>query len=104
MLSLPAVTERSTDNTGTTSEGEAANLGFARQIGLLSRTIFGSPVGKTIVLLIVALILVVAATAYGQIRLNNWNRPFYDALSRRDLRDFLFQLGVFFVIAGCLLT
>jgi putative ATP-binding cassette transporter len=48
--------------------------------------------------------LVVAATAYGQIRLNNWNRPFYDALSRRDLRDFLFQLGVFFLIATCLLT
>jgi vitamin B12/bleomycin/antimicrobial peptide transport system ATP-binding/permease protein len=44
--------------------------------------------------------LVVAATAYGQIRLNGWNKPFYDAMSRRDLRDFLYQLGVFFLIAG----
>jgi putative ATP-binding cassette transporter len=79
-------------------------LGFSRQIGLLSRTIFGSPVGKTILVLIFAIVLVVAATAYGQIRLNTWNRPFYDALSRRDLRDFLFELGVFFVIATCLLT
>jgi putative ATP-binding cassette transporter len=86
------------------SEGEAANLGFARQVSLLSRTIFRSPVGRTIVVLIVSLIVAVAATAYGQIRLNNWNRPFYDALSRRDLRDFLFELGVFFVIAGCLLA
>ena len=55
-------------------------------------------------LLVAAIVLVVAATAYGQIRLNGWNKPFYDALSRRDLRDFLFQLGVFFVIAGFLLV
>jgi len=70
----------------------------------MGRTVFGSPVGKTLTLLLVAVIFVVAATAYGQIRLNGWNKPFYDALSRRDLRDFLFQLGVFFVIAGFILT
>jgi putative ATP-binding cassette transporter len=98
------VTERSTDIPGTASEGETAHLGLRRQVALLGRTIFGSLVGKKLVLLIIALILVVGATAYGQIRLNNWNRPFYDALSRRDLRDFLFQLGVFFLIAGFLLA
>ena len=98
------MTERSTETSSTFPEGETAQLGFARQIGLLSRTIFGSPVGKTLVLLLAAIILVVAVTAYGQIRLNGWNKPFYDALSRRDLRDFLFQLGVFFLIAGILLA
>jgi putative ATP-binding cassette transporter len=98
------VTERSTDNSNIAAEGEADHLGFFRQIALLSRTVFGSPVGKTIILLVLGLIVVVAATAYGQIRLNNWNRPFYDALSRRDLRDFLFQLGVFFLIAFCILV
>jgi vitamin B12/bleomycin/antimicrobial peptide transport system ATP-binding/permease protein len=73
-------------------------------MGLVSRTISGSPVARTLLLLLFAVILVVAATAYGQIRLNGWNRPFYDALSRRDLRDFLYQLGVFFIIAGVLLV
>jgi putative ATP-binding cassette transporter len=97
------VTERSTDNPTAAPEGESAQLGFSRQLGLICRTVFGSPVGKKIILLIFVLLLVVAMTAYGQIRLNTWNRPFYDALSRRDLRDFLFQLGVFFVIAFCLL-
>ena len=43
-------------------------------------------------------------TAYGQIVLNSWNKPFYDAISRRDLRDFIVQLGVFFVIVGVLLV
>ncbi|MGA2709345.1 MAG: ABC transporter ATP-binding protein/permease [Steroidobacteraceae bacterium] len=89
---------------GTFSEGEAAHMGVARQMGLIIRTIFGSPVGKRVVVLVAVTVLVVAATAYGQIRLNGWNKPFFDALSRRDLRDFLYQLGVFFLIAGFLLA
>src|ERR1700722_18327163 len=93
-----------TENSGTAAEGEIAHLGFARQIGLILRTIFGSHVRKALILLMAVTILVVVATAYGQIRLNGWNKPFYDALSRRDLRDFLFQLGVFFLIAGFLLV
>ena len=54
--------------------------------------------------LIVAVVLVLVLTAYGQVRLNSWNKPFFDALSRRDLRDLFYQLGVFGVIAGCLLA
>jgi vitamin B12/bleomycin/antimicrobial peptide transport system ATP-binding/permease protein len=101
---LSTVKERSTEISGTAAEGEAAHLGLAGQIGLMIRTLFGSPVGKTLMVLVAVIILVVAATAYGQIRLNGWNKPFYDALSRRDLRDFLYQLGVFFLIAGFLLA
>src|SRR6185437_10557850 len=48
--------------------------------------------------------LVVVSTAYGQIRLNRWNQPFYDALARRDFPEFLVQLGVFGIIAGALLV
>src|SRR3981189_2975867 len=84
--------------------GESAHMGLGRQVGLIARTIFGSPAGKAVMVLLAAMILIVAGTAYGQIRLNGWNKPFYDALSRRDLRDFLFQLGVFFLIAGFLLA
>ena len=101
---LGTVIERSTEISGASPEGETAHLGFGRQIGLMIRTIFGSPVGKKLTLLVAAIVVVVAATCYGQVRLNGWNKPFYDALSRRDLRDFLFQLGVFFLITGCLLA
>ena len=41
------------------------------------------------------LIAVVGATAYMQIRLNSWNRPFYNALTNKDMPGFLDQLGVF---------
>ena len=98
------MTERPTEISGTASEGEAPHLGLGRQVGLVVRTIFGSRVKKSVIFVLAAVVVVVAATAYGQIRLNGWNKPFYDALSRRDLRDFLFQLGVFFLIAGFLVT
>lgn len=84
--------------------GEAVQPGFVRQIGTLLQALRGSPVARTLLWLVVALVAVVIATSYGQIQLNQWNKPFFDALSRRDLREFLFQLGVFFLIAGILLV
>jgi vitamin B12/bleomycin/antimicrobial peptide transport system ATP-binding/permease protein len=101
---MSTVKERPPEISGPVPEGETAHFGLWRQMGLIIRTIFGSPVGKTLMVLVAVIILVVAGTAYGQIRLNGWNKPFYDALSRRDLRDFLYQLGVFFLIAGFLLA
>jgi vitamin B12/bleomycin/antimicrobial peptide transport system ATP-binding/permease protein len=51
-----------------------------------------------------ALITVVGATAYAQVKLNAWNRPFYNALTRKDLPAFAGQIGVFAVLAGILLV
>jgi putative ATP-binding cassette transporter len=51
-----------------------------------------------------ALVAVVSATAYAQIRLNAWNRPFYNALTRKDMPEFVAQLGVFAALAGVLLV
>jgi putative ATP-binding cassette transporter len=83
---------------------EAARTGAFRQISTIFRAIFKSPVGKKLVALITVLVLAILATSYGQIILNSWNKPFYDAITRRDLRDFLYQLGVYFVIVGSLLV
>ncbi len=98
------MTVRSTEPLEETPEvEETAHLGFLKQLGQMRRALAGSPVGKALVLLSIAVFLAIVATAYGQIRLNSWNKPFYDALSRRDLRDFLFQLGVFLLIASVIL-
>ena len=83
------------------AEKAASSLGS--QLGMMIRALRSSPVARTLVALCVAAVVVIAATAYGQIRLNSWNKPFYDALSRRDLHDFLYQLGVFFIIATAIL-
>jgi putative ATP-binding cassette transporter len=82
---------------------EKAASGLGRQVGMMIRALRASPVARTLVALGVGAVLVIVATAYGQIRLNSWNKPFYDALSRRDLHDFMYQLGVFFVIATAIL-
>jgi putative ATP-binding cassette transporter len=83
---------------------EIANSGLVPQLGMMVRALWGAPVRNTLFLLSGALFLVVAVSAYGQIRLNDWNKPFYDALSRRDFEQFLVQLGVFAMIAGALLV
>lgn len=83
---------------------ETAHSGLVPQLAMMTRALMASPVGKTLVWLLLGILLVVVATTYGQIRLNRWSKPFYDALSRRDFRDFLYQLAVFFFIAGILLV
>jgi vitamin B12/bleomycin/antimicrobial peptide transport system ATP-binding/permease protein len=98
------VTDPASKSTRTAAEAKTVQLGFLRQLSLMIRAISSSPVSRKIVILMLVIVVVIVATAYGQIRLNSWNKPFYDALSRRDFREFLFQLGVFFVIAGCILA
>ena len=83
---------------------EAAHSGLFRQVGLIVGALAGSGVGKALVALIAALFVDIVGNAYMQLRLNAWNKPFYDSLSRRDLHDFVTQLGVFLVIASILLV
>jgi putative ATP-binding cassette transporter len=83
---------------------QAAKAGAFRQTGMIFRAIFASPVGKHIVFLVAILVAAILFNTYGQIVLNRWNKPFYDALSRRDLNDFLYQLGVWAGIVSTLLV
>src|ERR1700739_3891713 len=91
------------DYVSAASEDEAVHTRLLSQLTIITKALLRSTVGKALLTLAVVLLVVVVATTYGQIRLNRWNKPFYDALSRRDFRDFLFQLGVFFLIVGALL-
>ncbi|TIP88348.1 MAG: ABC transporter ATP-binding protein/permease, partial [Mesorhizobium sp.] len=52
----------------------------------------------------VGIVAVIVATSIGQVLLNRWNEPFYDALARRDMQGFLHQLLVFAAIAGGLVV
>jgi putative ATP-binding cassette transporter len=83
---------------------EAANAGLVPQLSMMIGALFASPVRHTLLMLGSGLVVVILLTAFGQIRLNSWNQPFYDALARRDVNDFVIQLGVFAMIAGSLLV
>jgi vitamin B12/bleomycin/antimicrobial peptide transport system ATP-binding/permease protein len=57
-----------------------------------------------LLMLAAGLVAVVGSTAYAQIKLNGWNGPFYNALTRKDMPAFIQQLGVFAELAGILLV
>ncbi|MGH6852458.1 MAG: ABC transporter ATP-binding protein/permease, partial [Methylocella sp.] len=87
-------------------QGDAAAPGqrLAPQLWMMIKTFWYSPGRDKLFLLGIAVCAVVALTAFLQIKLNSWNKPFYDALSDKDFWEFLYQLAVFGVIAGTLLA
>jgi vitamin B12/bleomycin/antimicrobial peptide transport system ATP-binding/permease protein len=82
----------------------AAQATLVSQLRMMVRALWASPARSAIVALTAAAAVVIVTTAYGQVRLNRWNQPFYDALSRRNLHGFAVQLLVFAIIAGALLV
>jgi putative ATP-binding cassette transporter len=89
---------------GASAQEEVADSGLVPQLVMMLRALWAASVRTALLLLATTVFLVIAATAYGQIRLNRWNKPFYDALSHRAFEQFLVQLGVFAIIAGTLLA
>jgi putative ATP-binding cassette transporter len=99
------ILEQSTDVAPTQQEREeAAASGLLPQLGLIGRALWAAPARNMLLTIAGALFAVIVATAYGQIRLNSWNQPFYDSLSRRNFPQFLHQLVLFGIIAGTLLS
>ncbi|AZO45588.1 ABC transporter ATP-binding protein/permease [Mesorhizobium sp. M7D.F.Ca.US.005.01.1.1] len=74
------------------------------QVATIRRALAGSPVRKWLLWTSVGIMAVIIATSIGQVLLNRWNQPFYDALARRDMAAFVHQLLVFAMIAGGLLV
>jgi ABC-type uncharacterized transport system fused permease/ATPase subunit len=82
----------------------SGNARLVPQMLMMFRVLKASPQWTKILLLGFALLAVIAGTAFGQIKINAWNQPFYDAVAKKDLSAFLIQLLIFGVIAGALLV
>ena len=82
----------------------AEDIGFRDQLAMMLRAFMASPLRNTILWMAAGALAVIVATSLGQIILNRWNRPFYDAIERRDIDAFVHQLMLFVAIAGGLLT
>ncbi|MBZ9857751.1 ABC transporter ATP-binding protein/permease [Mesorhizobium sp. CA13] len=74
------------------------------QVAAIKLALAGSPVRKGLRWASIGMVAVIVATSIGQVLLNRWNQPFYDALARRDMPAFLHQLAIFAAIAGGLLV
>ncbi|RWK59555.1 ABC transporter ATP-binding protein/permease [Mesorhizobium sp.] len=81
---------------------EASSL--SDQLATIKLALGTSPIRKHLLWACVGIVAVIVATSIGQVLLNRWNEPFYDALARRDMQGFLHQLLVFAAIAGGLVV
>ena len=97
------MTEQSGKPAASLASAAAGEDGLRAELAMMVRAFMASAQRKTLFALSGATVVVVGATAYGQIKLNAWNKPFYDALARKDFDGFLNQLLVFTVIAAGLL-
>ncbi|MHC1548340.1 ABC transporter ATP-binding protein/permease [Phyllobacterium sp. K27] len=87
-----------------TSVAGEVQAGLWAQLGVIADIYRNSPVRNRLILFISGVFGIIILTSVGQVLLNRWNVPFYDALSRRDFPAFLDQLMVFFGIAAALLV
>jgi putative ATP-binding cassette transporter len=82
----------------------AAQDGLWSEVLGMASVFWTSRQRNRLLIMAAALIAVVGATAYAQVKLNAWNRPFYNALTRKDVAAFIEQIGVFAVLAVILLV
>lgn len=86
---------------GVMRAGEAS---FRQQLLMMWSALLGSPLRNLLVWISLGILALIIATAFGQVLLNRWNQPFYDAIERRNLPDFFNQLVIFCWLAGGLLV
>lgn len=90
-------------NDKTAAPADVVEESFLNQLSMMWKSFLASPVRSQLLWIAAGLLVVILATAVGQVLLNRWNQPFYDALERRDLQAFFRQLVIFAEIAGVLL-
>ncbi|TWD53356.1 putative ATP-binding cassette transporter [Agrobacterium vitis] len=91
-----------TSDDGISSAG--LDMSFKDQLRVAAQSFMASRVRTRIILLSLSLLAVLLLLTYGQILLNRWNQPFYNALENRDLPAFWHELRNFFYIAAFLLV
>ena len=76
----------------------------AAELYLLFRAMMTGRKGWPILRLWLAIVAVLIANMFGQVRLNEWNGDFFDAIEQRATDAFLWQLVVFLAIIAVLLV
>jgi len=78
------------------------DFNLARDLALFARV--RAEGGRRVVAIFVVSTAVTIANMFGQVRLNEWNGQFFDAVGRKDLSGFVHDLWTFLVIIAVLLA
>ena len=89
---------------GTEPAAPAPHANLAHELYVLFREMLGGGKGWPVLRLWAAIVAVLVANMFGQVRLNEWNGAFFDAVERKDGDAFVWQLVVFLEIVGFLLV
>jgi vitamin B12/bleomycin/antimicrobial peptide transport system ATP-binding/permease protein len=82
--------------------GPTQDFNLARDLTLFARV--RAEGGRRVVAIFVASTAVTIANMFGQVRLNEWNGQFFDAVGRKDLSGFVHDLWTFLFIIAVLLA
>lgn len=88
---------------GALREGQVKNTRFWHQAKILYIAFWHSHTRNTLIATALGILVLIILIGRGQLQINEWTKDFWNAISRKDLHEFVFQLGVFFVIALVLL-
>jgi len=75
-----------------------------RDMSLFARVLRRAQGGRHVLAIFLASIVVTIANMFGQVRLNEWNGQFFDAVGRKDLSAFVHFIWTFLVIIAVLLA
>ncbi|MBM3527433.1 MAG: ABC transporter ATP-binding protein/permease [Alphaproteobacteria bacterium] len=83
---------------------QSTDFDIARDVALFRRTLWRAPgCGHVTAIFLVWSVLTIA-NMFGQVRLNEWNGAFFDAIGNKQLANFVHQLWTFVAIVAGLLT
>jgi putative ATP-binding cassette transporter len=75
----------------------------ARDLALFALVLRHAEGRRRVVAIFLASIVVTIGNMFGQVRLNEWNGEFFDAVGRKDLSGFVYHIWTFLIIIAVLL-
>jgi putative ATP-binding cassette transporter len=80
------------------------DFNFGRDLALFARVLRRAPGGQHVMAIFATTIVVTIGNMIAQVRLNEWNGQFFDALARKELSGFIRDLWTFLIIIAILLA
>jgi putative ATP-binding cassette transporter len=87
-----------------TMAAPSPDLHLGRDLAMFARVLRRAQGGKRALAIFTGSTLLTVASMFGQVRLNEWNGHFFDAVGRKDLSAFVHFIWTFLIIIALLLT
>lgn len=101
---IPIAAAKPAPTNGLTAGAQMQDFDLARDLTLFARVLRRTAGGQRVAAIFIAAVVVTIANMFGQVRLNEWNGHFFDAVGRKDMSAFVYYFWTFLVIIAALLA